>query len=71
MVRQCENKKNFGKLNTCTIQLCMETRLCVYVNPLKPISSDCYMCHPGLTYIFNFLSSGTLTLSTEHQSAQT
>ena len=29
------------------------------------------LCHPGLTYIFNFWHSGTLVLSPERQTAQT
>ena len=28
------------------------------------------LCHPGLTYIFNFWHSGTLALRAEHQSAR-
>ena len=48
--------------------------VCMYVhnaNRLEEKTVECYtLCHPGLTYIFNFWHSGTLALSPERQSAR-
>ena len=42
-------------------------------NPLKGrgVNVNFTLCHPGIIYIFNFWRSGTLALSSEHQSART
>jgi len=42
----------------------------LHVNPLKPNSSYCYICHKGLTYHFQFLTFGhsAVALRVERQS---